>query len=177
MMKLRLEGAVLEFLLLQYLLGLISPSLFASSRSQPVKCGDLLLLDLFCNLLPVLLSNMSGVLIELRLVVELFLLSLDLLLVFKQLAHVLQPVEVENVELLLHLAYVIGPQTESVLFIVEANVVWVFILLLTLGLTKAVLLSPAYALVILMHSEDDHDHHLHIIQSDLLPLFSSQQFP
>lgn len=89
MMKLRLEGAVLEFLLLQYLLGLISPSLFASCRSQPVKCGDLLLLDLFCNLLSVLLSNMSGVLIELRLVVELFLLSLDLLLVFKQLAHVL----------------------------------------------------------------------------------------
>lgn len=89
MMKLRLEGAVLEFLLLQYLLGLISPSLFTSSRSQPVKCGDLLLLDLFCNLLSVLLSNMSGVLIELRLVVELFLLSLDLLLVFKQLAHVL----------------------------------------------------------------------------------------
>ena len=101
----RFEGAFLHAFVIHNFAGMLSPHLFVyCSVSKPFECVDLglpsfwvngnMLLDIFPlgNLLPVLSSDCSRILVELRLKLVLLTLSLDLFVLFLNLPNVLKAI-------------------------------------------------------------------------------------
>ena len=101
----RFEGAFLHSFVIHNFAGMLSPHLLVyCSVSKPFECVDLglpsfwvngnMLLDIFPlgNLLPVLSSDCSGILVKLRLKLVLLTLSLNLFVLFLDLPDVLKAI-------------------------------------------------------------------------------------
>lgn len=153
---------------------MLSPQLLvASSCSQPFKCTwGFLFLDLFCKFLAILLSNLIRVVIKLRLELELIFLCLFLFLQLKDFANELEPIQVQNVEVLLDLRKILDSQAELALVIVKSEFSWIMNLALSLGQLRA----NSNPLVVI-HSQSSHDDNFHILEVDFFSSLSLEQFP